>query len=173
MPKGMVSWKCGVGLVENCLQPSSGCVTVLETPQALVVVRPKSRMRIFAFPQITNAAVSHYTRMNMAHWDPQKTLCFFILPVSGGFKHQFERLQLAKCNGCSFLLICFDGKYTKSSQKLLMMQYQVSNPSCMFLVGNFNSMEFLERENHPVELLMHKLGSCKHFTIHTFHLLSH
>lgn len=87
----------------------------------------------------------------------QKTLCFFILPVSGGFKHRFARLQLVQCNGCSFLSICSDCKYCKSSQKLLMIQYQVSNPSWMlFLVGNFSSMEFLEHENHPLELLIHK-----------------
>lgn len=124
-------------------------------PQAFLVGHPKSLMGISAFPQVTNAAVSHYTRMNMAHRNPQKTLCFLILPVWGGFKHLFERL--VKCNGCSFLLVCFDGTYCKSSQKLLMVQYQVFNPSWMLLwVGNFNSMELLEHENHPVELLMHK-----------------
>lgn len=125
-------------------------------PPAFLVVHPKSQMRIFAFPQVTKAAVSHYTRMNMAQRDPQKTLCFFILPVLGGFKHLIERLQLVNAMDVLFFQICFNSKYCKSSQKLLMAQQQVSNPSCVFFVGNFNIMEFLECENHPVELLMHE-----------------
>lgn len=153
--------------MENCPQPSSGCVTVLETITSIRGCAPK----------VTNENLcissDHQCCSESLHKNEhgtQKTLCFFILPVSGGFKHLFERLQLVQCNGCSFLSIYSDGKYCKSSQKLLMMQYQVSNPSCMlFLVGNFSSMEFLEHENHPLELLMHKAWLLQAF--HHPHLL--
>lgn len=129
--------------ISGKLSPAFLWTCYWKPPQAFMVVCLKSQMRIFALPWITNAAVSHYTRMNMAHRDPQKTLCFFILPVLGGFKHLLERLQLVKCNGCSFLWICFDGKYCKSSQKLQMMQYQVSNPSWMLLlVDNFTGISW-------------------------------
>lgn len=152
--------------MENSLQPSSGCVTVLETITSIRGCAPKVTNENLCISSITNAAVSHYKNEH----GTQKTLCFFILPVSGGFKHLFARLQLVQCNGCSFLSICSDCKYCKSSQKLLMMQYQVSNPSWMlFLVGNFSSMEFLEHENHPLELLIHKAWLLQAF--HHPHLL--
>lgn len=40
-------------------------------PKAFMVVHPKSQMKIFAFLQIINAAVSHYTQMNVVHWESQ------------------------------------------------------------------------------------------------------
>lgn len=142
-----------------------GMLQCWKPPKAFLVVHPKSQMRIFAFPQVTNAAVSHYTRMNMAQRDPRKTLCFFILPVLGGFKNLFERLQLVNAMGVLFFWICFDSKYCKSSQKLLMVQHQVSNPSCvLFLVGNFNSRNFLNVRIILWNYWCTRLGSHKRFT---------
>lgn len=64
----MMSCECGMVKVEHHCQHSSGYVAVLETTKSIHGRAPKvTNENLFAFLQIINAAVSHYTQMNVVH----------------------------------------------------------------------------------------------------------